>query len=169
LFGEGRFDVVLASEVLEHVQEPERLVSVCKQRIDPQGILILTVPNGYGPCELAISGLGLGGKLLKGLGLHRLLASIKEDFFAGAKQENYISSNPESRHVQRFTLKRVREILSHGEFRVETLAHSDFLTPVVELAWRFKLPDTIHYADWWVADRLPSSMVSGWYLLCRVV
>jgi 2-polyprenyl-3-methyl-5-hydroxy-6-metoxy-1,4-benzoquinol methylase len=168
-FGKGRFDIVLASEVLEHVEAPERLVSVCKELIDPQGLLILTVPNGYGPCELAISGLGLSGKLLKGMGLHRLLASIKENFFAGAKQESYISSNPESRHVQRFTVKRIREILSAGNFRIETLAHSDFVTPVVELAWRFKLPDRVHYADWWLADRLPHSMVSGWYFLCKAV
>ncbi len=168
LAGKGRFDVVLASEVLEHVRIPERLVSVCKELIDPDGILILTVPNGYGPCELAISGLSVGGKVLKAMGLHRLLASIKENFFAGAKQESYISSNPESYHVQRFTLKKIRGLLSAGHFRIETLGHSDFLTPVVELAWRFKLPDSVHFADWWLADRLPHSMVSGWYFLCRV-
>lgn len=168
LCGRRRFDIVLASEVLEHIQAPEKLISACRELVAPEGTLILTVPNGYGPCELAISGLMLGGKLLKGLRMNRLLESIKGGLFAGAKETHYISSNPQSRHVQHFTLKRVRDLLSKGEFRIEERGHSDFLTPVVELAWRFKLPDTLHYADWWFADRLPPLMVSGWYFLCRV-
>jgi len=167
-YGKKKYHVVLASEVLEHVETPEKLLSICRERMEPDGILVLTVPNGYGPCELAISGLGLGGRIMKRLHMHKFLESIKTKFFAGGKQENYISSNPESHHVQHFTLHRIRHLLSSEKFRIVAVGHSDFLTPVVELAWRFKLPDKLNYVDWWIADRLPHTMVSGWYFLCRV-
>lgn len=167
LFVKETFDVVVASEVLEHVPDPNRFMAVCDRLLKPDGILILTVPNGYGPGELAISSLWLGGKVLKLLRMKRLLGHIKVKYFAGAKQENFISSNPDSHHVQHFSMKRVREVLSAGGFGIDSVGHSDFLTPIVELAWRFKLSDGIHSLDWRCADLLPHAMVSGWYFICK--
>ena len=39
------FDVVLASEVLEHLEEPLELLRIIRSRISAQGVLILTTPN----------------------------------------------------------------------------------------------------------------------------
>ena len=44
---QGRqFDVVLASEVLEHQTNPKKLLEDCRRLCAPQGILLLSVPNG---------------------------------------------------------------------------------------------------------------------------
>lgn len=41
---EGRFDVVMASEVLEHVPDPRAFVALLAGRLTPDGILVLTTP-----------------------------------------------------------------------------------------------------------------------------
>jgi len=161
------FDVIIATEVLEHVRAPDRLLAVCEQLLEPLGILILTVPNGYGPFELAVYGLILGGRFLRFLRLRRLLDYVKTAWFAGARRDSYISANPESYHAQHFMLEDIRSLLAEAGFRIVQVGHSDFLTPVLELPLRFRVPERLHHIDWRVADRLPHSMVSGWYFLCR--
>jgi 2-polyprenyl-3-methyl-5-hydroxy-6-metoxy-1,4-benzoquinol methylase len=39
------FDVVLAADVLEHVREPELLLSNCRDVLAPRGVLLASVPN----------------------------------------------------------------------------------------------------------------------------
>jgi 2-polyprenyl-3-methyl-5-hydroxy-6-metoxy-1,4-benzoquinol methylase len=40
-----RFDVVLLPDVLEHLNEPERLLKACKAVLRPHGIVIISLPN----------------------------------------------------------------------------------------------------------------------------
>ena len=42
---EGRYDVVVAADVLEHVREPERLLEEIRTILVPRGVLIASVPN----------------------------------------------------------------------------------------------------------------------------
>jgi len=48
-----KFDVVVASEVLEHTEEPDAFLATLRNSLTPHGALLVTVPNGYGPFELA--------------------------------------------------------------------------------------------------------------------
>ena|SRR3989344_5514773 len=41
----GKFDVVLASAILEHLQNPEMVLEQIRQVLKPKGILVLTLPN----------------------------------------------------------------------------------------------------------------------------
>jgi 2-polyprenyl-3-methyl-5-hydroxy-6-metoxy-1,4-benzoquinol methylase len=44
----GAFDLIWCSEVIEHLQHPEFLLSECRRLLKPQGQLILSTPNsGY--------------------------------------------------------------------------------------------------------------------------
>jgi 2-polyprenyl-3-methyl-5-hydroxy-6-metoxy-1,4-benzoquinol methylase len=45
LVGDRRFDVVLLPDVLEHLNEPERLLRACKAVLRPHGIVIISLPN----------------------------------------------------------------------------------------------------------------------------
>lgn len=56
-YPEGRFDVVIASEVLEHVAEPREMLREILRVMRPGGLLWATTPNGRGLSALA---LGLG-------------------------------------------------------------------------------------------------------------
>ena len=52
-FDDGQqYDIVIASEVFEHVLEPARLAANIRRRMTPGSMLIVTTPNGYGPWEL---------------------------------------------------------------------------------------------------------------------
>jgi 2-polyprenyl-3-methyl-5-hydroxy-6-metoxy-1,4-benzoquinol methylase len=44
-FEDGRFDVVFAGEVLEHVFDPNAMLDECRRVLKPGGILLLTTPN----------------------------------------------------------------------------------------------------------------------------
>jgi 2-polyprenyl-3-methyl-5-hydroxy-6-metoxy-1,4-benzoquinol methylase len=47
------FDFVLASEVIEHVDDPESFLDWLRLILAERGKLVITTPNGYGPFELS--------------------------------------------------------------------------------------------------------------------
>src|SRR6185295_18494019 len=47
------FDLIIATEVIEHVDEPDDFLRYLKNHLTKDGRLILTLPNGYGPFEMA--------------------------------------------------------------------------------------------------------------------
>lgn len=47
----ARFDLIIASEVIEHVEHPEELLLFLKGKLAAGGRMIITLPNGYGPFE----------------------------------------------------------------------------------------------------------------------
>lgn len=42
------FDIIICSEVLEHIPNPKNFLLLLKSRLNSKGIIILTIPNGYG-------------------------------------------------------------------------------------------------------------------------
>jgi SAM-dependent methyltransferase len=42
---EGKFDTVLLADVLEHLAEPLKLLDDAKQRLEPDGVLLVSLPN----------------------------------------------------------------------------------------------------------------------------
>ena len=46
-----RVDMIIASEVLEHVDAPDQLLHYFRDRLVEGGRLVVTIPNGYGPFE----------------------------------------------------------------------------------------------------------------------
>jgi ubiquinone/menaquinone biosynthesis C-methylase UbiE len=55
-FDDGSFDVVWASEVIEHVADTARWLSEVRRVLVPRGRLLMTTPN-YGRLRLAIGGI----------------------------------------------------------------------------------------------------------------
>jgi 2-polyprenyl-6-hydroxyphenyl methylase/3-demethylubiquinone-9 3-methyltransferase len=45
---DGVYDIVLACEILEHVEKPIEFLNTVKSKLKPGGMIILTTPNGYG-------------------------------------------------------------------------------------------------------------------------
>jgi len=49
LFGKMRFDIMVAGEVIEHLEEPLKLFQVASVLLKDSGSLIITTPNPYAP------------------------------------------------------------------------------------------------------------------------
>ncbi len=47
----AKFEMVIASEVIEHVEQPSEFLELLKNHLTDDGKIIITLPNGYGPFE----------------------------------------------------------------------------------------------------------------------
>jgi 2-polyprenyl-3-methyl-5-hydroxy-6-metoxy-1,4-benzoquinol methylase len=146
------FDLVIASEVLEHVDDPPSFLSGLAARVRPGGRLIVTVPNGYGPFEA----LALTEVLLNLSGAQRLLRRLRGRP-AITPTANTLAVSP---HVNFFSLAALRRLFAAAGLAVESWTPTSFLCGygidhVVRgarvVAWNVR-----------AADALPAWCASGW-------
>jgi SAM-dependent methyltransferase len=142
---EGKFDLVIASEVLEHVAAPDAFLAYLRERVTEGGRLILTVPNGYGSYEW-MSLLEVGVTLS---GVRRLLRGRTTP----PHEADTLAVSP---HVNFFSLCELDELFDAAGLRVTRRRSRTFLC-----GWQIdgRLP-----AEWnaRIADRLPFSAAADW-------
>jgi SAM-dependent methyltransferase len=152
---EGKFDVVILSETLEHTDNPQKLLMDGVACLSANGIVIVTVPNGYGEFEIDSWIFGL-------LRLQKLVDAV-----ARSPAEAVGSTdNQECGHVQFFTRGQLRKLFAAcalvpfregaasflaGPMAGHLLARSDRL-----ISWNAR-----------VTESLPLVMASGWYFALR--
>ncbi|MDA1323547.1 MAG: methyltransferase domain-containing protein [Proteobacteria bacterium] len=155
---EEPFDLVIASEVLEHVEDPPAFLDRLRKLTRPEGRLILTVPNGYGPFEWC----ALFEALLHMSGLQRLLRSAKHRLIKtpaahDAAPESTLAVSP---HINFFSRRILLSLFQAAGFKVRRFQPTTFLcgygidsgirsSPVI--AWNAA-----------VVDRLPPWCASDW-------
>jgi ubiquinone/menaquinone biosynthesis C-methylase UbiE len=100
-FADGAFDVVWASEVIEHVADTARWLSEVRRVLAGGGRLLLTTPD-HGRLRLALSGIGHYSEPL-GDHLHlydrRSLAALLDDFDFSAIQVRAVGGVPLARRL----------------------------------------------------------------------
>jgi SAM-dependent methyltransferase len=159
-----RFDLVIASEVVEHVDDPLGFLLDLRGRLADYGRVVLTLPNGYGPfelmalteCALNLSGLQAVVRRLKYalLGRSVPLASAERDTLAV------------SPHVNFFSFGEISQLCETAGFAVERSANRCILCGYI-------LDDlirgrTLLELNTRLADRLPTWCVSDWMIEMRV-
>lgn len=110
------YDVVIVSEVLEHLDHPETLLAETLPYLRDDGLLFVTVPNGYGEFEI-------DRRLYRALRLDILFDALYRGLRALLRRPSrpeVAGSQDESDHVQRFTLGRLRRMFS--EHRLDLCA-----------------------------------------------
>jgi SAM-dependent methyltransferase len=163
-------DVLIVSEVLEHLRDPELdgLLAEIRGRLSPGGTLLVTVPNGYGWFELEQLlwwRVGIGPLLFRS-GVCHLVEKTKSRWLGPdaltAGPPSTLSSSP---HVQRFTLRRITRRLSTAGFEVVDRRGSVvFSGPFSNLFFAGVGPVLAANARW--GDRL-GPLASGFMLACR--
>ena len=152
---EGVFDVVILSEVLEHVNNPSEFLRAALKHLTEDGVVIVTTPNGFGEFEWDSW-------------LFRLLRAQKiVDAMVRSHQAPLAATdNDSSGHVQYFTQRRLFKIFSSCGLKVwraqaATLVAGPFAGHSVARSQRF--------VEWnaRVADKLPMALASGWYFALR--
>lgn len=158
------FDVVITSEILEHVDNPLELLKRANERLKNGGLLLVTVPNGYGPFEIE----AFVWNLLRMDALRRLWRGEKRAAVSTAMH----TMNDENTHLGFYTLSEVKNILNRAGFGdIETENReffcgpfSDFLTGHTRAigigTWIIRFSHA-------VARFLPSFLVADWMLAAR--
>lgn len=164
-----RPDVIIASEVLEHIPTPQlhQMLDLLRAKLAPGGLLLVTVPNGYGWFELE-SFLWFKarlGFLLEWLRLARLIRLIKQKLFA-ATDYPYLSTVADSPHVQRFTYRSLHRLLGDHQFEVQHATGSVlFAGPFSNLFFTGIKP--LMRLNNRLGGAFPR-VAAGFYLACRV-
>jgi len=112
--GDGApIDLIIASEVIEHVELPEEFLGALRGRLDPRGRIILTLPNGYGPFELAT----LLEALLRASGLFQMLRALKRALSppVAAEKQMTLAVSP---HINFFSFSGIRTLIARSGFRI---------------------------------------------------
>lgn len=151
----GDFEVVILAEVLEHMMEPRALLAESAKHLSEDGIVIVTVPNGYGEFEL-------DSRFFQLFRLQRLV-----DALAKSKREIVAATdNHESGHVQAFTRRSLRRLFRECSLAVFCEGSASFLAgPLIG----HTLARSSRFIEWnaRVTDRLPRTFASGWYFALR--
>ena len=152
----GLFDLVIASEVIEHVEDPLAFFKFLRGRLTATGCVVLTLPNGYGPYELA----SLFETLMHLSGVYWVLRAIKRLVIQKPTTSASADTLAISPHINFFSYSAVRTLIDASGFRVTQFLPRTFLCGFgfdhlirskQLIAWNAKVP-----------DRLPAQCASAW-------
>ena len=156
----GKFDCVIISEVLEHLEVPEQLLSTALPYLADSGILIITVPNGYGEFEL-------DRQSYRALHVDKLVAWLCAVLKTDQTREPLAGSDEESPHVQRFTLSRLHKMFAQSNLLLIDARGTSLLSGPFALHL-FGRSETFIHLNAAMADRLPLSLAAGWMFSLRL-
>lgn len=165
-------DLVIASEVIEHVEDPDVFLGSLKMSLTPEGAIVLTLPNGFGPFEAA----SFVEVLLHLSGLYKGVRSIYR--MTGLARStprkpcivNVAGDAPEARdtlaispHINFFSLCDIKRLLADSGLKVErfrsrTLFCGFGFTHLLRGAWLLNW--NAHLADY-----TPPIFASDWMFL----
>lgn len=161
---QGRHDLVIASEVIEHVESPREFLVGLRPHLNPGAILFLTTPNGYGPFEIA----SLLQVLMSSSGLlaflRRLWRSVRGKV---TTLETVRDSYAVSPHINFFSWRDINQAIRNagfgvGEYRARTWLCGFGLDLILRRP-------SFARANASIADRMSPWLVSDWMFVLEVV
>ena len=151
-----KFDLIIASEVLEHVVRPIEFLDLLREKLSTNGRMILTLPNGYGPFEIA----SLIENFFYFFGGYFLIRTTKLFFskkIIKTMSQDTLANSP---HINFFSYSDVKKILSLSGWSVISFSARTFLCGFgFDWILRGKL---ILKWNARVADKIPPCFNSAW-------
>lgn len=158
-----RYDAVICSEVLEHLDRPELLLKVIHASLKDNGLLVVTVPNGVGPRELCVTRPML--KARNNPGLWKAINKVKSAL--GFKGTTVQSQADNLDHVQFFTRKDLVEIAQQNDYQIIKFAKTNFVEDVFPFSLLTKRIKFLQKLDCEVAEILPIGLTGGFNTLWK--
>tara|TARA_Y100001972_G_scaffold128907_1_gene192613 strand:+ start:6348 stop:7109 length:762 start_codon:yes stop_codon:yes gene_type:complete len=159
-----KFDVVICSEVLEHLTDPSGLLSELHNMMTNNGMLIVTVPNGLGPRELLVTRpmIFIRDHLNWFLGF---VLYVKKIFGYSGTTVQSAADNLD--HIQFFTKGGLRRMAKTNNYSITTFRHSNFIDDVFPFSLIARKSPMIQKIDSKIADLLPSVFVGGFFSIWK--
>jgi len=151
-----QFDAIICSEVLEHLHNPDGLMSTISEILRPGAIFIATVPNGIGPRELLIT--RPVQRMSKGW-MGSMINQSKK--MLGYSNSTVQSQSEDLTHVQFFTKQAITNLISKHGFDLLQFGHSNCMEKVFPYSMLTRNVKLLSQLDNTVVDYLPSVMASG--------
>lgn len=152
------FDAIVCSEVLEHLTNPDELVTSIHRILKPGGVFVATVPNGFGPREVLIT------KPMQWMSRNKIdgpMIAFKR--MLGYKATTLQSSNADLTHTQFFTVKSLSNMIAGKGFKLLKFGNADFLERIFPYSWFTRRIKVLQKIDCAVADYLPKALTCGFY------
>ncbi|HEX2608527.1 MAG TPA: methyltransferase domain-containing protein [Flavisolibacter sp.] len=153
-----KYHAVVCSEVLEHLNEPHKLLLVLHQSLKEDGVLIVTVPNGKGPRELFVT-KPVQNLQQKNNWIWKSLQQFKK--LLGYKGTTVQSSADDLTHIQFFTKKSLENLARQTKFNIVRFGKTNFIEDVFPFSIFTKRIKFLQKVDCAIADRLPYSLNGG--------
>ena len=162
----ARFDMVIASEVIEHVEHPDEFLSLLKGYLEPNGRVIITLPNGYGPFEATAFLESI--LFLIGIDAPDIYRSVSKTHSGGdnGNPTEVKYSLAVSPHINFFSYREIRKLIKGNgleivEFRPRTflcgIGFDQIIRGRILTGWNSKL-----------AELLPPQFSSDWMFIAEV-
>ena len=160
-----KYDAIVCSEVLEHLDRPEKLLQELCKLLTPNGVLVVTVPNGKGPRERLVT------RPVQWLYAHQprlwnVLTHLKSTL--GYQNTTTQSLAADLQHVQFFSRKALHKLAQAEGFEIHTWQSANFMEAVFPFSFFTKRWKALQRLDCQLADKLPTSWSSGFYMVWKV-
>jgi 2-polyprenyl-3-methyl-5-hydroxy-6-metoxy-1,4-benzoquinol methylase len=153
-----RYHAVICSEVLEHLQEPVKLLNVLHELLYDDGILIVTVPNGKGPREMFVTKPVIALQK-KNNWMWRSIKGMKR--FFGYKGTTVQSDADNLAHIQFFTRSSLERLAMGANFKIVLFGKTNFIEDVFPFSFFAKRIKTLQKWDCALAEHLPYRFTGG--------
>ena len=161
-----KYEAIVCSEVLEHLDEPQNLLHELRQVLTGNGVLVVTVPNGKGPRETLITRpvQWLYRNVPK---MWVILTKIKA--LMGYKNVTTQSHAENLEHVQFFSFKALKALAKDRGFEIHVIKKANFIESVFPFSLLTKHWKYLQKLDSKAADKLPLRFTSGFYMVWKKV
>lgn len=162
--GGVKYKAIICSEVLEHLQQPEKLLTVIREILDQDGILIVTVPNGRGGRELLVT-KPFQYLMQQWPGIYKLMGSFKA--LLGYSGTTVQSDADELSHIQFFTVNSLTALARKEGFEIMYWGKSNFIEDVFPISFLTKRIRNLQKMDCKIAEWLPLRMTGGFFTVWK--
>ncbi len=154
----NRYHAIICSEVLEHLNEPDKLLQVLHQILYNDGVLIVTVPNGNGPRELLVT-RPIIWMQKKNNWIWKLVKATKSGL--GYKGTTVQSDADNLTHIQFFTKKTLVKLAESSQFEIIQIGKTNFVEDVFPFSFLTKRIKNLQKLDCAFAEYLPLACTGG--------
>lgn len=153
-----RYDVIICSEVLEHLLSPESTLYAISRIMKDDGILFVTVPNGKGPREVLVTRPVQKLQRSDSFALQGLVWMKKVMGYSGATAQ---SDADDLGHIQFFSKQHLYQLAECTGFAIKKFGHADFVGDVFPFSFLFRRSRLLQKIDCKLADKVPYYFTSG--------